>query len=156
MTKYFKNISIELKIPPELQPFYREVWLRDYTTRLPIRWFYGSLVLNSHRCTSAVCRIQCCLIGACSTFSSCSKLRISRQSRGETYCVSSAGALWRKYIAGATFASRERILCRVPNNFKNVPSSALNLNVPTVLSSTDSVLVHLVLTRGGKVYPGGK
>ena len=35
--EYLKDGGIELKIPPELQPFHREVWLRDCTTRLPIK-----------------------------------------------------------------------------------------------------------------------
>ena len=35
--QYLKDVGMELKIPAELQPFHREVWLRDCTTRLPIR-----------------------------------------------------------------------------------------------------------------------
>ena len=37
VVEYLKDVGMELKIPPELQPFHREVWLRDCTTRLPIR-----------------------------------------------------------------------------------------------------------------------
>ncbi|KAK5739809.1 hypothetical protein LTR17_005095 [Elasticomyces elasticus] len=35
--EYLKDTGMELKIPPDLQPFDREVWLRDCTTRLPIK-----------------------------------------------------------------------------------------------------------------------
>ncbi len=37
VVQYLKDRGMELKVPPELQPFHREVWLRDCTTRLPIR-----------------------------------------------------------------------------------------------------------------------
>ena len=37
VVQYLKDRGMELKIPPELQPFHREVWLRDCTTRLPIK-----------------------------------------------------------------------------------------------------------------------
>ena len=37
VVQYLKDRDMELKIPPELQPFHREVWLRDCTTRLPIK-----------------------------------------------------------------------------------------------------------------------
>ena len=37
VVQYLKDWGMELKIPPELQPFHREVWLRDCTTRLPIK-----------------------------------------------------------------------------------------------------------------------
>ena len=37
VVEYLKDRGMELKVPPELQPFHREVWLRDCTTRLPIR-----------------------------------------------------------------------------------------------------------------------
>ena len=37
VVQYLKDRGMELKIPSELQPFHREVWLRDCTTRLPIK-----------------------------------------------------------------------------------------------------------------------
>ena len=37
VVRYLKDVGMELEIPPELQPFHREVWLRDCTTRLPIK-----------------------------------------------------------------------------------------------------------------------
>ena len=37
VVQYLKDRGMELKIPPELQPFHREVWLRDCTTTLPIK-----------------------------------------------------------------------------------------------------------------------
>lgn len=37
VVQYLKDSGMELKIPPELQPFHREVWLRDCRTRLPIK-----------------------------------------------------------------------------------------------------------------------
>ena len=37
VVEYLNDRGMELRIPPELQPFHREVWLRDCTTRLPIR-----------------------------------------------------------------------------------------------------------------------
>ena len=37
VTQYLKDGGMELQIPPELQPFDREVWLRDCATRLPIK-----------------------------------------------------------------------------------------------------------------------
>ena len=37
VVQYLNALGMELKIPPQLQPFHREVWLRDCTTRLPIR-----------------------------------------------------------------------------------------------------------------------
>ncbi|KAK6496718.1 hypothetical protein TWF481_001706 [Arthrobotrys musiformis] len=37
VVQYLKDVGVELKIPPSLQPFDREVWLRDCTTRLPVR-----------------------------------------------------------------------------------------------------------------------
>ena len=37
VVQYLKDRGMELKVPPELQPFHREVWLRDCTTRLPIK-----------------------------------------------------------------------------------------------------------------------
>ena len=37
IVEYLKDVGMELKIPPALQPFDREVWLRDCTTRLPLK-----------------------------------------------------------------------------------------------------------------------
>ena len=37
VVRYLNDWGMELKIPHELQPFHREVWLRDCTTRLPIK-----------------------------------------------------------------------------------------------------------------------
>ncbi|KAI3324364.1 hypothetical protein HD806DRAFT_66423 [Xylariaceae sp. AK1471] len=37
VVQYLKDDGMELKIPPELLPLDREVWLRDCVTRLPIR-----------------------------------------------------------------------------------------------------------------------
>ena len=37
VVQYLKDNGMELKIPPELQPFHREIWLRDCATRLPTR-----------------------------------------------------------------------------------------------------------------------
>lgn len=37
VVRYLKDRGMELKIPPELQPFHREVWLRDCNTRLPMK-----------------------------------------------------------------------------------------------------------------------
>ncbi|KAK3618380.1 hypothetical protein LTR56_024684 [Elasticomyces elasticus] len=33
--EYLKDVGLEMKVPPDLQPFDREVWLRDCTTKLP-------------------------------------------------------------------------------------------------------------------------
>ena len=37
VVQYLNLCGRELKIPPELKPFHREVWLRDCNTRLPIK-----------------------------------------------------------------------------------------------------------------------
>jgi hypothetical protein len=37
IVEYLKDTGMELKIPSELQPFDREIWLRDCATRLPIK-----------------------------------------------------------------------------------------------------------------------
>lgn len=37
IVQYLKSVGMELKIPPALQPFDREVWLRDCATRLPLK-----------------------------------------------------------------------------------------------------------------------
>ena len=37
VVRYLNGRGCELKIPPELRPFHREVWLRDCTTRPPIK-----------------------------------------------------------------------------------------------------------------------